>query len=355
MFVSETFVGYCRIETDLMAVTLRDIASYTNVSVSTVSRALNQQQYVDDATRSLVQRAAEELGYPLHNLRRKSSARTGRLISLLTHHDNPEELEARQPETHVIEQLIVVGARRILEQCGYETRIQHLSLAEEHVEHYVADPNIAGIILMGGVQSSDFIRKLMTTDLPFVVAGSHARPLHVNSVMADYRYGVEQVVAHLVDRGKRNIGLVNGPESTNTSREKYLGYRLGLALHDLDYSDLNVYPGDFSPEAGQLATHELLSRSPELDAIIYADDYAAMGGLRALKLTGRQAPDDVAVVGFHDYIVARYTDPPLTSVKFDMTQMGVIAARRLVVMLTEKTENAWLTLIPTSLVIRETT
>lgn len=338
-----------------MAVTLRDIASRTNVSVSTVSRALNQQQYVDAATRMLVLQAADELGYSLHNLRRKAGTRSRRLILLLTHHDNPEEFETRRLETHGIEQLIVFGARRVLEQAGYDTRIQHLSLAEEHVEQYVADPDVAGLILMGGVQSCDFVRTLMTTSLPFVIAGSHARPLQANSVMADYRYGMEQVVAHLVERGRRRIGLVNGPESTNTSREKFLGYRLGLAIHDLNYSATDVYAGDFSPEAGQLATHELLARTPELDAIIYADDYAAMGGLRALKLMGRQAPEDVAVVGFHDYDVARFTDPPLTTVKFDMTQMGVIAARRLAIMLAEKTENAWLTLVSTSLVIRETT
>jgi DNA-binding LacI/PurR family transcriptional regulator len=354
MIVSETSTSLASYRLP-MTVTLRDIARHTNVSVSTVSRALNQHQYVDEETRALVQQAATDLGYRMNNLRRKPN-NTGRgVVSLLSNMGALAGVDAGPLQSHRIEHSIAIGAGRLLSQVGFDTRLQQTNLVREDLDSYIADPDIAGIILMGGVQNNELVHRLLITGLPLVIAGSHAKPLFVNAVMADYGYGVKEAIAHLVERGHKRIGLVNGPPTTNTSHEKYLGYRLGLALNDLPYTPNHVVPADFTPEAGLSATQKLLARSPDIDAIVYSDDYAALGGLRALKLSGYRVPQDVAVVGFHDYEVARYTDPPLTTVRFDMTQMGAIAARRLVTMISENTENAWMTLIPTSLVVRETT
>jgi DNA-binding LacI/PurR family transcriptional regulator len=174
--------------------------------------------------------------------------------------------------------------------------------------------------------------------------------------MADYAGGAVQAVNHLIARGRRRIGLVNGPSTTTSSEEKHRGFRLALSLHDMLPAPLQtVVCEDFSSECGYAQTRQLLSRMPALDAIVYASDGIAMGGLRALRENDRRVPDDIAVTGFYDYELARFTDPPLTTVHIDLDVMGAIAGRRLCMLLEEPDSQAWCVTVPTSLVVRGST
>lgn len=338
-----------------MSLTLRDVARLANVSPSTVSRVLNNYPYVGEATRELVLQAAQELGYPLTNLRR-SSTHNARTVLLLTRFQCDAEIQDMAPG---IERFISLGAQSVLEQFGITARVQHTFLESlNNVSHplsYLQESTIVGFILLGGVVNRQFINILLESRIPFVVAGAHVRPLDVNCVMADYRDGIEQVVLHLAKQGRRRIGMVNGLAATTSSEEKYKGFRLGLSLCGLDFSPERVVSGDFTSEAGYIQTLRLLEQAPDLDAIVYADDNMALGGLHALREYGRRVPDQVAVTGFYNYDVARYTDPPLTSVAFDMRSMGAIAAQRLKMLIDNPDDSAWSVLLPTSLVIRHST
>ena len=112
---------------------------------------------------------------------------------------------------------------------------------------------------------------------------------------------------------------------------------------------------DFSAESGYQHTHVLLDQCPDLDAIVFADDIIALGGMRAIKEQGYRIPHDIAVTGFGDYTMTDFTDPPLTSVQFDMYRMGVIAAQRLCMLFENPDDYPWLIRIPTSLVVRQST
>lgn len=337
-----------------MDVTLRDVARRAAVSTSTVSRVLNDYPHVGEAARAAVKQAAEELGYPLGNLRRASApARAVLLSGGSGWSGHPRAGYAGQIGTREFQQRVLDGAQPVLEAHGLAARLGAIGKGLDDIRRYAEDPGVAGMIFMGGDHDRDFLRDLQRAGLPFVAAGGHALPLHVNCVMADIARGLEGAVAHLVAAGRRTIGLVNGGPFTTTSEEKFKGFRLALSLHDLAFSPDHVEAGDFTPEVGYERTRELLARLPALDAIVYADDFLAMGGLRALKERGRRVPDDVAAIGFHDYEITRFTDPPLTSVGFDMRAIGALAARRLCLLLAEPDEQPWLTLVPTTLIVRE--
>jgi DNA-binding LacI/PurR family transcriptional regulator len=200
-----------------------------------------------------------------------------------------------------------------------------------------------------------FLQSLREAGLPCVVAGSLVRPLPIDSVTADYAGGMQQAVTHLAQSGRRAIGLVNGPEVTTSSAEKYKGFRLALALHDLPFTPQQVVVANITPDDGYAGTRQLLQQMPGIDAIAFANDNMAMGGLSALKAMGRQVPGDVAVTGFHDYPVSRFTDPPLTTVNTNMHLIGTIAARRLCMLLADPIDEAWTILVPTELQIRGST
>jgi LacI family transcriptional regulator len=327
--------------------TLRDIARHANVSVSTVSRALNNYQHVDEDTRAAIQAAVEALQYPLDNLR---SPRNAPVISVLSR--NPQGLSTSNVGGN-FEYLAMLGVRTELEPRQLNLQIRRIWLDSEDLSPIRDD---SGVIVIGGMVDFPFVQSLSESKMPFVMLGSHVLPLQTNCVMADYIHGMGAAVNHLVERGRRRIGLVNGPATTRTSIEKLNGFQLGLLQHGLDLPPTSIAAADFRSEDGFKRTHELLERCPDLDAIIYTDDNTAMGGMSAIKETGRTIPDDVAVIGFHDYEISRYTDPPLTTVHFDMMLMGKMAARRLCMLIEDPNDqDKWMMLAPTELIVRNST
>jgi DNA-binding LacI/PurR family transcriptional regulator len=110
--------------------------------------------------------------------------------------------------------------------------------------------------------------------------------------------------------------------------------------------------GDFDAGSGYAMTQRLLAEAPDVDAIAYASDTMALGGVSALREAGRRIPDDVAVTGFYDYDIARFTDPSLTTARVDFQDMGAIAARRLLMLMNEPDGQAWMIVTPCPLIVR---
>lgn len=178
-------------------------------------------------------------------------------------------------------------------------------------------------------------------------------PLQVNCAIADVNTGIEEAVVLLANKGGRRIGFINGPDTTNTSHEKLNGYKLGLVRSELAYDPNFVQKSDFCYEGGFELTKQLLTRFPALDAILYADDFIATGGMKAIRESGRRIPDDVAIIGFGDFGLAEYADIPLSSIHYDIYEMGLIAARRLRCIIQQPDNQFWCIQVPTRIVERE--
>lgn len=334
-------------------VTLRDVAKHANVSVSTVSRALNNNPNVDEATRALIHETVGQLQYSLDNLRKSQGENP--TILLLSRGDFAHETSEFSFGAD-FEKLITQGIRVVFEPIGFEVVLRYMRMQAENVDDFIANFSGDGVILLTGMIEPVFIYALQEARIPFVIAGSHVHPIETNAVMADNLRGVEQAVDHLVERGRKRIGLVNSSLLTKTSEEKLRGLRLGVQKHQLIFSEQQVVSSvDFNLESGYRQTFQLLDQAPDLDALIYGHDVMAMGGLRALKERGIRVPNDIAVVGFHDYEIAQFTDPPLTTIRFDTQLMGMMAARRLQMILDEPDHQNWLMIVPTSLIIRGST
>ncbi len=291
----------------------------------------------------------------MENLR--SAPQVSRSVLVLTRDETGENASgvSSRPGVNEFERAVWTGVNRVFEQHGIAARLQHSSISPEEAHQHARDVGVSGLILLGGVRNPTFVRKLRSLDIPVVIAGAHLHPLQVDCVMADVGHGVLEAVHHLGRAGHDHIGFVNGPATTATSAEKYEGFRLGLCLNDLPFAPDQVVTSDFNAETGYQQTLRLLDQRPDLDAILFADDVIALGGLRAIKEGGYRIPDDIAVIGFGDYDVTRFTDPPLTTVHFDMQMMGEIAAQRLCTLIREPDHVPWLIRVPTTLVVREST
>ena len=334
--------------------TIRDIAREADVSISTVSRVLNDHPHVDTATRQVVWKTAHELGYPLSRIRGQA-AKPARTIAFISNYlmNNADESPV---QLGGIDQLVVSGAQSIFEEARVSTHTYNFGASVKDIRYLVDSNRISGLIFLGGIYNRDVLAWLQERNIPFVTAGAHAYPMDVNAVMANYVQGMGLAVDHLVARGRRHICLVNGPPESNTSDEKYKGFRLSLSLNEIPFQAYQLVCGsDFDVESGYRATVRLLAQGQAVDAIVYAADGMAAGGLKAIKESGRLVPDDVAVVGFHNYEITRFSSPPLTTVGFDMRMMGRLAGLRLRDLMDGSQNDPHVMVVSTRLIVREST
>ncbi|HEU0295135.1 MAG TPA: LacI family DNA-binding transcriptional regulator [Anaerolineales bacterium] len=329
--------------------TVRDIAQKANVSIATVSRVLNSKTNVNESTRLLVLHAAQEIGYSIQESAQKKMV--SRFIPVLIRQNIVQSSQTRNGG-NFFEQAVWAGVETVLTQKKVLTKLQTSEMTVESAEHFAREPGVAGLIILGGVAPNDFLTRLNELNIHFVIVGSHAHPLMLNNVMADVMDGTRQVVRHLIEKGRTKIGFVNGPSTTKTSEAKMDGIRLELEINNLPFETRAVIQSDFFPEAGYQSTQELLKRNLDLNAIIYADDMIAVGGMRSLIEAGLQIPQDIAISGFGNYDISKFTSPPLTTVNYDMHTMGKIAATRLYQLIQDGDSYPWEIRVPASLLIR---
>jgi DNA-binding LacI/PurR family transcriptional regulator len=176
--------------------------------------------------------------------------------------------------------------------------------------------------------------QLRERGLPAVLGGRPAGMLApgavpISFVDVDNAGGARLAVTHLASHGRRQIAIIAGPQDMGVGVDRLAGYRDAVVGAGLAPDERLVGYGDFSEESGAAAMRSLLAARPGIDAVFAASDLMAVGAMRVLKAQGRKIPSDVAVVGFEDSVLAKQTDPPLTTVHQPVEEMGREMARLL--------------------------
>jgi len=185
--------------------------------------------------------------------------------------------------------------------------------------------------------------------IPVVVSGRPLGHQPVPYVDVDHAGGVARAVRHLLDSGRTRIATIAGPQDMVAGIERLNGYR--SELRDSRRRSI-VAVGDFTRQSGVVAMAQLLDDDPQLDAVFVASDLMAEGALRTLRQAGRRVPDDVAVIGFDDIELARFTEPPLTTVRQPIADIGRHLVRQLLRLAAGEEIEPYL-ILDTELVVRE--
>jgi DNA-binding LacI/PurR family transcriptional regulator len=167
--------------------------------------------------------------------------------------------------------------------------------------------------------------RLARLGIPVVCGGRPLGDTPVPYVDVDHVGGVTRAVLHLLATGRRRIATIAGPQDMVAGIERLAGYR--DTVTDAGLPELVAF-GDFTRESGAAAMRELLDAHPDLDAVFAASDLMAHAALRTLR-ERRRVPDDVAMIGFDDIETAAYTDPPLTTVRQPIVELGREMTRQL--------------------------
>ncbi|MEU1043707.1 LacI family DNA-binding transcriptional regulator [Streptomyces sp. NPDC005897] len=330
--------------------TLEEVAALAGVGRGTVSRVINNATGVRDSTRRAVQQAIAELGY-VPNLAARS---------LAGHRADAVALVMTEPDWRLFGEPFFTEIVHAVGDALTDTSLQLLlTLVRTDTERrrfveYARGGRVDGVLLMSVHAEDPLPDMLAKAGLPTVMLGRRSGEESVTYVDADNAGGARGAVAHLLDAGRRTIGAISGPLDMYVAQCRLRGYREALELAGVAAgASLVVEGGDFTEESGQRAMTELLDRHPDLDAVFAASDTLAAGALNALRAAGRRVPRDVAVIGFDDLHSARPTDPPLTTVRQPLQEIG----RTMVRLLREEMEDsaaAWRhVILRTELVLRD--
>lgn len=191
---------------------------------------------------------------------------------------------------------------------------------------YLTSGHVEGAVVILQRESEALFRQLRGIPLPVVYVGRPSSDLADGDMFVDSdNYGGARLATRaLLEGGRRRIATIAGPLPYLPATERLRGFTDELAAWDVAPGP--VARGDFTMASGSAATAQLLRRSPGVDGIFSQSDLMAVGALRVLAASGRHVPEDVSIVGFDDTVVAATSDPPLTSVRQPLQEMGAIAA-----------------------------
>jgi LacI family transcriptional regulator len=328
-------------------VTINDVAAEVGVSRQTVSRVLNDEGVVAEATRRRVLAAINDLGYrPSAIARSLVSQRTYSLAVLTadfndyTHARIIEGAEAEAREHGYL--IFVSGAEHSPDG---EPLCCSPILSQHHAEGLF-------IVYHGTDNDSHEIFEHVPGDLPIVTIGYAPNRANILTVgIANYQ-GAYQATQHLLGLGHRRIAHITGPIQMYASQERLGGYAAALQEAGGTPKDSWVVSGDWSSSGGHQATLELLDRDTGFTALFVQNDRMALGALQALREHGLRVPQNVAVVGFDNIPSTPYFDPPLTTLHQPNYELGRTGARLLIDLISGKPAPSAPIRLETELVIR---
>jgi LacI family transcriptional regulator len=326
---------------------LEQVAKLSRVSRSTVSRVVNNDPNVSDATRERVMGVIRQLNYQPHAAARSLAAGRTRIIGLVI----PMGVAALFTDPY-FPQLIqgISGA------CNARDHSVMLWLAEPDYERRIIGQilhggQIDGVILASQLNDDPIGQALIEGGLPYVMVGRDPRRAEAHYVDVDNRNGARDAVAHLLRLGYRRVATITGPHDMIAGVDRREGYLAALRERGVRADPALAVEGDFTETGGYVAMQRLLPHQPE--AVFVASDTMALGALRALREAGQRVPHDVAVVGFDDMPFATRTSPPLTTVRQPISRTGAMAAEALIDLIENADESPRRLVLPTELVIRE--
>jgi LacI family transcriptional regulator len=326
--------------------TLEEIAQVAGVSRSTVSRVINNEPNVRQEVRQRVWQVVDEMGYHPNVAARSLVSRRSQTLGVII----PETVNTVFVDPFFPQ--VLRGTADAANESKYYLMLSMVSqpLEEDFYRRALRSQMLDGVVIVSSRVGDPLIPRLLQDHIPFVTIGRRLHHPDVSYVDADNVRGARMATEHLLQHGRRRVATITGPSNMVPGLDRREGYRAALREAGLPINENLVAEGDFTEAGGYAAVEQLLPLEP--DAVFVASDLMAVGALRALRQAGRRVPDDVALVGFDDAPVAAYTNPPLTTVRQPIYDLGVTAIKLLLRLLETETEGPLRTILATELVVR---
>lgn len=332
-----------------MSVTIEDIAKQLNLSVSTVSKALNGYRDVSEGTRSRVLDMAQDMGYHpnmvARNLRRQRTDKIGVVVNY---------------PINVVDDFLselIPGAAVAAEQVDYNL-ILYTSVAQhpERITKICRAREVDGLLILWPHQLERTIALMEEEQMPYVVLPRRVSHTGVSSIAADHVAGGRMLTAHLIALGHQRIGFTSRPEMHETNDDRLMGYRRALAKANIPFDEELVIETDGrDPQNGERALNQFLAMTTPPSAILCFTDPMAMQMLAAANERGIRVPEDLSLTGYDGILSSGLTVPALTTARQPIPDMGRLAVECLLAHIDDHELPPSRHILPVALVVRDST
>lgn len=332
-----------RFKPDRKSITIQEVAKAAGVSVSTVSRVLNEKDDVAFETYKKVRQVIVELNYASSLAARgMRSHRTNVIGLVIPEVDSPYSFE------------ILRGVNKVIAESDYHLLIYTSGSAskfrsENQESQYV-------MLLNGGITDGVIVVTPGTGNFnpysPLVIIDPYKDELETHTIYSTNYKGARDVIDYLVGMGHRRIAHITGDMSLISAVQRLKGYKEGLAAARIELDGTLIQEGDFTIENAQKGALLLLSLPEPPTAIFAASDMSAIGVYQAAQQMGVRIPQDVSVIGYDNLHDSLYMDPPLTTIDQNISEMGALATHLIMNMLKGENPEKKQHVFPTRLVIR---
>lgn len=294
--------------------TIKDISEALNVSISTVSKALNDATDIAEDTKLKIQEYAESVGYKL-----KAKRQPPRRICVIFERTDTDT--RNNILNHVVSAFSDVAIAN-----NFEITLDYLvsKPIDFDLNEYLVQNNYCATFILGMNFKSKIYKQLKKTATPIVLLDNRISdvPL-ISSVSSENTNAIVTAINYLTKMGHGKIGFLMGEKDSQVSAERLAGYISGLARCGIEFNHEYIYYGDFTKSSGEEAA--TFFSDTDVTAVICSSDIMAMGLIDNLKNLGKEVPDDISVIGFDDLNLLKFTSYNLTTMKQDFIRLGVEA------------------------------
>jgi LacI family transcriptional regulator, galactose operon repressor len=313
-------------------VTSFDVAKKAGVSRATVSYVLNnvKKENISDKTKEKVMDVVRELGYVPNAAGKALASNRTRNIGLIC-------LESHMSHSFLLQ--IINGLTKIVRK--HDLRLLIDTIPDGAGGHAILNlsqtKSIDGLVLFETREHDNELQTLLDEKFPVVIIGEYSNK-KVCSVDVDVPASAQKAVEHLIELNHRKIGCItNSPLIYTAGTGRLNGYRKALENAGIEYDESIVRYGEFTAQSGFEAMNDLLkNKGNEFTAMFVASDTVAFGAMRAIDAAGLRIPEDIAVMGYDNVPIAKFSNPPLSTVHFSGIQMGMDAGEMLVELIDNK-------------------
>ncbi len=328
-----------------MAHTMREVARRAGVSLATVSRVLNDTEYISEDTRRRVLEVVREFNYFKNvHARRLATGRSdifGLVISEIANPYFPE---------------IIRGYQATAWSRGYDVLICNTEYDQDRskaVMRKLRESGVRGVAVMTSSVGQSMAHELIAAGIPLVFSNYDAVGKLVSNVCIEYEHGINKAIEHVVELGHRRCAVIAGPAENYTAVRIKNALVSGLTARGM--KPVCVLESNYRVDGGASAVREVLAR-PEIPTVIFCgNDLIAMGAMSVLEDSGVSVPGNVSVIGIDDIFFSCLARPPLTTISVPREQLGIKAFEALERMLKVKRHKGITYRLETDLVVRKST
>ena len=298
--------------------TIYEVAALAGVSLSSVSRVMNNHPHVSEKTKIIVNAAMKELGYRPNSVARSLASKRSDCIGILVSELHGPfygdmlsgiESELRTAGKHAI---ITAGhSDEATEKAGID---------------FLIDRNCDAIILLVDALSDDYLIKLSKGSTPIVVINRHITEIDKNCFYLDNFLGGYLATKHILEYGHKDIAYISGPLMKQDTTDRLNGHKKALTEFGIEFNEELFYVGTYLIESGKEGVNHLLKKQLPFTAIICANDEMESGAMKSIRDNDMAIPDDCSIIGFDNSFFTEYLHPQLTTVNYPIKDMAKMSA-----------------------------